>query len=240
MKVRLSRKYLACGLAIALGVIGLQSGRYLDMRDLRIAGTMLASLSFVALALSSGAYRTRFGMCLLLGLLCCATGDFVGPSNFTAGVWAFLIAHLALILATTQVPKSLRLGFWGAVVALPVSLAFVAFAWPHVAAAERMPVFAYTVVITAMVVATAAAAKTHPILFLGGAVFYVSDIFVSLWRYEGSQIYSYLCYPLYYFACYLLALSAAQEPVTEFEEVGPETGIGAAEISTDAQERVAP
>src|SRR5512140_946661 len=61
-----------------------------------------ASLSFVAVALASGALDTTYGRWILLALCACVAGDLLlipqGRSAiFRAGVFAFLLGHLAFL-----------------------------------------------------------------------------------------------------------------------------------------------
>jgi uncharacterized membrane protein YhhN len=85
-------------------------------------------------------------------------------------------------------------------------------AWllPHVSADLRAPVVAYMLIISAMVV-TAAGVKPgrDQGLILAAAVgFYVSDIFAARRQFvDSSGTNAFLCYPLYYAACLMFALS---------------------------------
>ena len=50
--------------------------------------------------------------------------------------------------------------------------------------------------------------RGRTLLMSGTLIFLVSDIFVARWKFvDSSPINAFFCYPLYYSACSLLALS---------------------------------
>ncbi len=127
------------------------------------------------------------------------------------GVGAFLIAHLAFIMAFIQ--RTLRIRLVG-VTAIPVlaSSGIIA-AWllPHVPSGDWPMIVAYMGVISCMWLMAGGAAHdtVGRLAFIGATVFFVSDIFVARWRYvDSSSINAFICYPLYYTACLILAWSS--------------------------------
>ena len=100
-------------------------------------------------------------------------------------------------------------------IAVPAAAAVSAagyFLWlgPHVPESDTLQIVGYTVVITIML-AAAAARKPGPgkgIALTAGILFYVSDVFLANWRYVDTGSWNaYVCYPVYYTACALFALS---------------------------------
>lgn len=174
--------------------------------------TVIASSAFVATALSQFAHRGPYAYAITFGLVFCWLGDVVGPSNFFGGLIAFLLAHLGFIVAfwVRGVPRSRVLRAVLAVALVDVGIA----SWllPHVSAQDRMFVLPYMAVISVMLVL----ALAQPSRWVASAavVFYVSDIFVARWRFvDESRFNALFCYPLYYLACVMLALSISQASV---------------------------
>lgn len=170
-----------------------------------------ASTGFVLAAVSGGGLRSGYGRFILAGLIACWTGDVLGAPYFLTGLCAFCLAHAAFICAF--VTKGINWKRAGAAVApMGIALAII-LRWllPHIQQpVEIAAVCTYATLISTMVL-TAAGASEGPVgrLILSGAVIiYVSDIFVSGWRYAGfSAEVGRFCYPLYYAACLIFALS---------------------------------
>ena len=201
--------WILWGLAVVtwIAVAGMLASKVTGNRPMVWALTVVASTAYLATGLLAGAHQSRFGAFVAAALLCCWLGDLIGPMDFVWGLYAFLAAHLFLMVA-----------FWVAdldwkqsALALPVLVAVAAslMLWilPNVPEDERMDVAAYTVVISAMVVAAWGARRKNPWLLPAAVVFFVSDILVARWRYGGGPINGYLCYPLYYTACVWFAMS---------------------------------
>jgi uncharacterized membrane protein YhhN len=178
---------------------------------------LVASSAFVGVAIVSGAWQTAFGRLLLLGLLLSWCGDMflVGTSEtaFLSGLVAFLLAHVAYIAAFSVHGINRR---WLLLAAVPVlSLAVAVAHWldPHVAPYLAMPVRAYIVVISIMVVmAFGTRGAGGSTLILGGALlFFVSDLSVAAWRLVQTDFPTYVWgLPFYYCGQLCLALSVSQ------------------------------
>ena len=81
---------------------------------------------------------------------------------------------------------------------------------PHVPQGEQPQIIGYTVVITVMLVFAGATPRFvgKQTALAGAIVFYLSDVFLANWRYvDTGRWNAFVCYPLYYTACVLLALS---------------------------------
>ena len=170
------------------------------------------------MAMAGGGLSSWFGRWVVLALVCCWFGDMIGPFNFFAGLLAFLLGHLVFVAAFwTKGISAVRC----LAAAAPVLACTGLLAWwllPHVPAADRPAVVAYVAVITGMLLAAAGASRGTGgrILLAAAVVFYVSDIFVARWRYvDPDAINAFLCYPLYYAACILFALSVCKRDLCE-------------------------
>jgi uncharacterized membrane protein YhhN len=167
---------------------------------------MMASTAFVAVALSLGAGNTSFGRWMLAGLALSWLGDLLltyeGRPAFLGGLVAFLLAHVAYIVAF--VVRGVATPQWLFVVAVFVVGNFILrWLWPHVDQEMRLPVLAYVVTITVMVLAAAATAQAEPNWRIpGGAVaFYLSDIGVARNHFVAPGVINRLWgLPLYYAA----------------------------------------
>ncbi len=177
----------------------------------------LASIGFVATAVVGGAHKNRYGVLMTVGLVGCCLGDLLGPYSFIWGSLSFLAAHLCFIAAfLTQGVAGDR--FRAALG--PVCVAFAAVTvWllPHVPRGELWLVLSYMLVISAMLTSACGArvGSAYGILVSGATLFYISDLFVARWKYAApGSINAWFCYPMYYSACILLALSVAVMTMT--------------------------
>lgn len=202
---------LAVGAAVALLVALTWAGR----RPAAGVVKTLASTGLLAFAWSLGAAGTPYGRTVLLALALSWVGDVAlvpkgVRSAFLVGLLAFLLAHVAYVVAFVLRPWS---GTWG-LAALPAVAAAALLAWrwlsPHVEAGLRVPVAAYVTVISAMVVtALAATGGTGDARLGAGAVaFYLSDLAVARERFVAATPWNPTWgLPLYYGAQLLLAAS---------------------------------
>lgn len=199
----------ACGALVTLQVFGLYWPA--------AAAKFVASSGFIAIALRSGAWRSRYGKFVLAGLALSWCGDMslVGASRqaFLAGLSAFLLAHVAYLLAFAAH------GFhrnWVVIAALPVTaIAAAVFAWlgPHTPAALVVPVRAYIVVISLMVIfAFGTRGRGGSALIpLGATLFFLSDLSVAALRIVQTDVATYVIgLPFYYAGQLCLALSVSQ------------------------------
>lgn len=209
---------LVCAVAVAALLVAerreSQAGKWL--------AKPVASLAFIAVALSVGAAGSDYGRLILLALTLCLLGDLLlipanRPRVFKAGVFAFLCGHVAFAAAfLTQPLDAAWLGV--AAVALAVGLWRV---WRWLAAFlpadMRLPVQAYFLVIATMTaLACGVTGAGGSVLVATGAVaFTASDISVARDRFvQPGFVNRVWGLPLYYLAQVLLALSAAvSEPL---------------------------
>lgn len=172
---------------------------------------MTASTAFLALAgVSWWISRDRKATWVLLGLTFCWCGDWLGLVKFEFGAMSFLLAHVCFVMGflTCGISRQ-RLGLITALVALLTSITAY---WllPHVPPGDYPLVISYMTVISCMVIAAGIAAiDGWPFLLAAAVIFYVSDIAVAGWRFDKSTdlAWAFICYPLYYLACLMLAVS---------------------------------
>lgn len=210
--------------ALAATCIGLCIFLFAERRALRAlvwVGKPLASLGFLAVALSVGALQTPVGQALFVALVLSFWGDILlipaDPRAFLGGLGSFLLGHLGFAAAFV-----LRGVAWGPaaaslVVLVPAGVAVGRWLLPHVDRPMKVPVLAYMTVITAMV-----ATSVGTSLFEGGGVdwawtgaavcFFVSDLSVARDRFVSPGFANRAWgLPLYYGAQVWFALLAAPE-----------------------------
>ncbi|MCC6486515.1 MAG: lysoplasmalogenase [Candidatus Hydrogenedentes bacterium] len=176
-------------------------------KSMTVTSTVVASTAFLAAALAAGAFRSRYGILVLGALVCCWLGDIIGPGNFMWGLYAFLGGHLLFVLAFVSTKLHWRDSAYAVVALAVIDVLLMLWFLPNVPENERANVVAYTVVISSMVAAGWGARHANPWILPAAVIFFISDIFVARWRYGGGWIKGYLCYPLYYTACMLFAVS---------------------------------
>lgn len=158
-----------------------------------------------------------YGRLILAGLVLSWCGDMflIGSSKtaFLSGLAAFLLAHLAYVSAFIRHGYS-RGWVWAAVI--PVGLiALVVFNWlePHTPADMIVPVRAYIVVISLMVIFAVGTQGRggSRLIIIGAVLFFLSDLSVAALRLVQTDYPTYvLGLPLYYAGQVCLALSSSQ------------------------------
>ena len=155
---------------------------------------------------------------LLLGLIFCLGGDvFLAlPQDrmFLMGLVSFLLGHVLYVVCFFYVADTSYWTWIGGLVGLLVS--GLVFGWlrPHLGS-MLLPVIAYIIVITVMVIGAWTVLGDPKLSYAGrllvsiGAVsFYLSDLFVARDRFLKSQFSNRLIgLPLYYCGQFLLAFS---------------------------------
>ena len=209
-------KPLAFAYVCGIACFTLVAGLVLQLPLLSIASKLVASTAFIAVAISGGALRSRYGKALLFGLVLSWFGDVFLLSEakqwFLLGLGGFLLAHIAYVAAfsISGIERNWSLGALVpvAVVAMLVSL------WgaPYLPPDMVWPVRAYTVVISLMVVTAfgTLGAGATPLIVAGAVLFYLSDLSVAAMRFTDPLFPTYvLGLPLYYGGQLCLALSIA-------------------------------
>lgn len=177
----------------------------------------IASTGFVLTALSAGALRSRYGKLLFSGLVLSWWGDAFligsGDTFFQLGLVSFLLGHVMYCVAFAAHGVRVRGIAIAIAVVLPSAVGVLWWLMPSVSADLKIPVIAYIVVISTMVIlAGGTFAKGAPKVILVGAVlFYMSDISVARGQFAPSAFPDYVWgLPFYYGGQILLAYSASQ------------------------------
>ena len=190
-----------------------------DQRGKLPTKTILSGL-FILTALLQPHPLPEYFYILLIGLVFCLGGDvFLAlPQErmFLFGLVSFLLGHVCYGLCFFYV-ADLNPWTWGGS-AIGLAISGLVFFWlrPHLGS-MLVPVIAYIIVITAMVIGAftvfgdSALHSTGRFLVLFGAVsFYISDVFVARDRFLKTEFANRLLgLPLYYAGQFLLAFSVA-------------------------------
>ena len=181
------------------------------------AAKLIASIGYLATAISAGCLRQRVGQIVFVGLALSFFGDMflIGQSqrNFLLGLTSFLLAHIAYITAFVTAGLNRK---WALRAAVPViAIAVLVLAWisPNVAPYLATPVYIYTAVISLMVIAAfgARGAGASKLIVAGALMFFVSDLSVAAQRIVQSDFPTIIWgLPLYYAGQLCFALGAAQ------------------------------
>ena len=215
MLMHTKRTYPWLGLA-AIACLVLVVATLVDARAAAIPAKLLASTAFLAIAIVAGALGSRYGRVLFLGLVLSWCGDafLLGTTDkmFLFGLVAFLLAHVAYVIAFTTRGINLK---WVLAALIPVvllSLGTMTWLTPWISAEMLIPVRVYTVVISLMVItAFGARGNAAPVLIpFGALLFYFSDMSVAINQFMQPAFPHYVWgLPFYYTGQIMLALSTA-------------------------------
>ena len=174
------------------------------------AAKVVASTSFVGLAVLNNALSSEYGIMILAALAFSWAGDLLLLSQrnemLIAGIGAFLLAHISfgVAFATRTFDVTLfvaALGFWNI-----AALLLVRWLWKYLAGSNRIAVIVYLATIS--VVAALAFATRSPIIIAAAVLFAVSDISVARDRFVQRSIANRVWgIPIYYLAQILFAIS---------------------------------
>ncbi|NOY55485.1 MAG: lysoplasmalogenase [Actinobacteria bacterium] len=181
---------------------------------LRNLAKPVASAGFVGVALSAGALDTNVGTWIFLGLMLGASGDvlLLGASHtaFLVGLGAFLLGHIAYVVAFATLGVDSGVSLIAGSVALVVAALIFVWLRPHLPAAMIGPIIAYIAVISTMLVLAvgATASGATPMLLAGTVAFYLSDLSVARDRFVAPGFVNRVWgLPLYYAGQLLIAWS---------------------------------
>jgi uncharacterized membrane protein YhhN len=185
----------------------------------RILTKPLLSALFIAVGLTGSQRDPLYFGLMLAGLSFCLAGDvFLIFSDsrklFLAGLVSFLTGHILYTVAFFLTSRPGILTWVAGVCVLVVSGAIFAWLRPHLGK-MLIPVVAYVVVITVMVIGASsilgersADLSGRMLVFSGAILFYLSDIFVARQQFVVSQYVNRLVgLPLYYAAQFMIAFS---------------------------------
>ncbi len=182
----------------------------------------LASSGFVAVALAAGAFQKIgagdfYALALLAGLVLAWWGDVLliprdRPGVFRGGLLAFLLGHVAYALAFASLGIDWRAAAAAALLLLAPALVVLRWLKARVPRELTGPVRAYVFVISTMLVLAigAVARGADPLIALGAALFYISDLAVARDRFIAPGfINAAWGLPCYYAGQLVLALTLA-------------------------------
>lgn len=195
---------------------------------------MTGSCGFLATAICAGAFQSRYGRFIFIGLVFSWFGDlFLSYRGmFLYGLVSFLIGHIMYCVAYASYavrPKKSAIAF--AVTILPVA-GVAAWLFPNVEAGMRIPVAAYMIVITIMLLLAAGllGMRGGAVAFVGALAFWLSDIFVARGAFVTADMWNGLIgLPLYFGGQILIALSIAYVAVGAKESESSDQSPTAAE-----------
>lgn len=203
-------------LMTTLGLVVLLYGEWKDNGALKALGKPFASLGFLLAAIGFGAFESRYGKIVFVGLVLGALGDvfLLGRAKqfFIGGLVSFLLGHVAYVVAFATLPISAAQAFIAAVAMAAIMFFIARWVFPH-APDMRVPIAVYMLVISAMcVVAIGAGAAGAPWMIPVGAVmFAASDIAVVRDRFVSKGFVNRAWgLPLYYAAQLIIAWSIAE------------------------------
>ena len=174
----------------------------------------LSAFAFLWLALTTGTLETDYGRWLLAGLAASALGDvllmFERRAAFLGGLASFLCGHLLYAVAFTQVAGNAVFAAAGLLPALALAVWSTRWLRPHLDNDMRVPVQAYILVVSGMLVCAAGTAG-HTIAYLvitGAWGFAFSDLAVARQQFVTQTKANPLWgTPLYFGSQMLLAAS---------------------------------
>lgn len=197
-----SRWLIPAAAMVVVSLTAMMFGGALGLGDWRGVAKMLASTGFILMAFAAGALKSRYGIAILVGLFFSWWGDLflIFHSTFLYGLVAFLLGHVAYAVAFCLWGINVRTSaLTAALVVVPV---FFVFQWlnPHLGD-MRLPVYAYMLVITLMVILSAGATGQHGTLLMlvAALLFWVSDLCVARQRFVTDSDWNALIgLPLYF------------------------------------------
>ncbi|MFP6583472.1 MAG: lysoplasmalogenase [Candidatus Hydrogenedentota bacterium] len=186
----------------------------------------IASTCFIMTAWSAGAKDSRYGKLILAGLCFSWWGDAFlikgGDLFFLLGLVSFLTAHVLYSVAFFLHGVRWNWALGSLVVIIPLITWIMSGIFPSVGADMKIPIAAYIMVITIMVMlAVGATARSGTSSIVIGAVFfYFSDISVARGQFLDTEFPDYVWgLPLYYLGQLFLAVSITNSEQNKVEEV---------------------
>jgi uncharacterized membrane protein YhhN len=205
-----ARMMVAATLVCAAATLVLVYAEYRHDTRMRRISKPIASGAFIALGVLASAW-TPCSSWIVAGLVLGAIGDvaLLGTSerSFLAGLVAFLLGHIAYVVAIAElVPPA----HWLAPLALAplvIGAGALAWLWPHLGSMKG-PVIVYVVTIVTMV--AGALAVRQPLLTTGAVLFFASDLAVARDKFVAAGFTNRAWgLPCYYAGQVLIAWSLA-------------------------------
>lgn len=194
-----------------VAVIWLVIATFDDCRS-RFLAKPLASAAFLLVVALEPLDDTTRATFIVAGLVLGAIGDVVlmarADAAFLVGLGAFLVGHVAYVVAFAADQGASGLVAVGAAVAVVLGAGSLRWLWHRLAGPFRAAVPVYVVVIAVMVALAIGAARSHPVTAVGAVLFAVSDLLVARERFVSSSRWNPVVgLPLYYAGQFLIAVS---------------------------------
>ena len=180
-----------------------------------------ASTGFITMSIVSGAFQSRYGKTIFVGLVFSWFGDAFllgsGQNFFLFGLVSFLLAHVLYCAAFFNHGFSKKWVVRSLAIIVPSCIVVLSWLLPNVETAMLGPVVAYIVVITVMVMLAfgcIGAGGTRAI-GIGAVLFYLSDISVAHGQFIESDVPMYVWgLPCYFGGQLFLAFSVKSRIVS--------------------------
>jgi len=203
--------------AIVLLAVLLHCENSRNITGLLPAKTLLSSL-FILAVLVQPHPITHYYHFLLSGLLLCLVGDvclaFQQEKMFLWGLISFLLGHVSYSFGFFHVARPGAWTWGGSIIVLCISSRIYFWLKPRLGA-MKTPVMVYCIAITVMLSGAWSVLGNSRLplsgrlmIFIGGLLFYVSDVFVARDRFLKKEFFNRLVgLPLYYTGQFILAFS---------------------------------
>ena len=198
-----------------VGLVGVLYGEAKALPTVRAVTKPIASLGFIVAALGFGALDSQYGKTIFVGLLLGALGDvlLLGQSKraFIGGLVAFLLGHVAYVVAFASLPQNMNYALAAGAVTLAAFVVIARWVFPH-APDMRVPIGVYMLVIGLMVALGFGAFRAGApwMIPVGATLFAFSDIGVVRNRFVSPGFVNRAWgLPMYYAAQLLIAWSIA-------------------------------
>jgi uncharacterized membrane protein YhhN len=200
---------------VALSASVAIAAHYLQLPILHWIAKPLTTLLIVAMALSLSSAEPVYRRWIVIGLLWSTLGDvflMLPGDYFLYGLIAFLVAHLAYLVAFGQRERFLarEAPF---IAYLIVAAGILAWLWPGIPGPMRIPVVVYVAALGAMAAQAASIwsirrDRMSALAAIGGALFMFSDSLIALNRFgEPFEASRFLVLASYWLAQWLIARS---------------------------------
>ncbi|MDP6980967.1 MAG: lysoplasmalogenase [Myxococcota bacterium] len=180
-----------------LGLAGLLIANHRGSKRGKWCTKPVAAAGFIAVALVVGALDSSYGSWILAGLVLSFFGDVFlipddRPASFKAGLVSFLLGHVAYAIAFTRLAGDTSVAIVAGLVCTGAAGIVLRWLWPHLGADMRIPVVAYVVVISTMLVlaTSSGVAEVRPDIFVGAFLFYLSDLSVARDRFVAPGFWN--------------------------------------------------
>ena len=200
-------------LCYGVGLSGTLWGEARESPRIKLLFKPLASTGFIFAAIFSGALKSDYGTLILVGLVLSFMGDVLlismDPRAFRGGLVSFLLGHVAYAVAFAGLGPSWGWCMGAGIPLVVVGVVVMRWLGPHLGK-MFLPVVAYVVVITAMVVLASGTVGIDggAVRVAGAVAFFLSDLSVARDRFVAKGFINRAWgLPMYYGGQLLLAYS---------------------------------